>query len=279
MAQAKDDIVTAHAKLRKAKSAWHLLADGESFFTKSSLLQPVIYAGIKGMLKIPMCIEERRAAALMICWNGNGAAKVLQRTNDAILMERAMGKRSLRHMVENENEDEANEIICSVAAQLHSAQCQGIKTLLPLAIWFRSLPLAAEKHGGIFHRCAKIADRLLKNPIDIVALHGDIHHDNILDNVDDWVAIDPKSLLGERAFDFANLFCNPTPEIALCRDRLRKQTKLIADEAGIDAERLLQWIAAWSGLSASWALEDDEDASVQIAVAEMAFAELGEKTG
>jgi streptomycin 6-kinase len=276
MVQAKDDIATAQAKLAQAKSAWHLLGDGESFFTKSSLLQPVIYAGVKGMLKIPMYAEERRAAALMVCWNGIGAAKVLQRNSDAILMERAMGKRSLRHMVENENEDEANEIICSVAARLHSAKCQGIETLVPLTKWFKSLPLAAEKHGGIFNRCAKIADRLLNNPIDIVALHGDIHYDNILDNGDNWVAIDPKSLLGERTFDFANLFCNPTPEIALCRDRLRKQTKLIADEGSVDATRLLQWIAAWSGLSASWALEDDEDASVQIAVAEMAFAELDE---
>jgi streptomycin 6-kinase len=66
-----------------------------------------------------------------------------------------------------------------------------------------------------------IADKLLDDPRDIVALHGDIHHGNILDFGErGWLAIDPKGLIGERGFDYANNFCNPDAAIATRPGRL-----------------------------------------------------------
>jgi aminoglycoside/hydroxyurea antibiotic resistance kinase len=45
-------------------------------------------------------------------------------------------------------------------------------------------------------------------------LHGDLHHGNVLDfGLRGWLAIDPKGLLGERGFDFANIFTNPISPI------------------------------------------------------------------
>jgi streptomycin 6-kinase len=42
------------------------------------------------------------------------------------------------------------------------------------------------------------------------ALHGDLHHENVLDFGERrWLAIDPHGLHGERFFDFANIFTNP----------------------------------------------------------------------
>ena len=55
-----------------------------------------------------------------------------------------------------------------------------------------------------------------------------MHHDNILDFGErGWLVIDPKRLHGERAFDYANIFCNPDladprPPVAIvpgCFDR------------------------------------------------------------
>jgi streptomycin 6-kinase len=271
----ENEMAKTRHKLELLKHKWALIDDGEILVTHSSLLQPVIYDGIKSMLKVPLCAEERRSSALMVCWDGNAAAKVLKHSDDALLMERAVGTESLRKMVLNGKEDEANKIICAVAAKLHKANCRELTELIPLKTWFVGLGHAALKHGGVFRLCAEIADRLLNNPQDIVALHGDIHYDNILDcGIGEWIAIDPKALIGERGFDFANLFCNPTPEIATSVARLREQTKLIAAEAGLDTKRLLQWIAAWSGLSAAWAIEDGEDTKVQITVAENALTEL-----
>lgn len=42
-----------------------------------------------------------------------------------------------------------------------------------------------------------------------------------------WLAIDPKGLFGERAFDFANIFCNPDHTVAAAPGRLQQQVDLI----------------------------------------------------
>jgi streptomycin 6-kinase len=269
------DIIKAITKLNFAKKNWQLLDDGEVFKTQSSLLQPVIYKGVKAMLKIPVSVEEGRGSALMICWDGNGSAKVLEHDENALLIERAVGTRLLKQMVINGNEDEANRIICNVVARLHSAKCRHIPELAPLPEWFKALKRAADQHGGIFVSCNETANQLLNAPVEIVALHGDIHYENILDSgTRGWIAIDPKGLIGEKGFDFANIFCNPNIEIAASTSRLSRQVKLIAKEAALDPKRLLNWIIAWAGLSAAWILNDGGDATLPLTVAQIAINEL-----
>jgi len=269
------DIAKANNKLKHAKLNWKLQGDGEIFKTHSSILQPVIYEGIKAMLKIPVADEERRGSLLMVCWDGNGSAKIFRHDENALLMERAVGTRSLKQMVINGNEDEANKIICGVAAKLHATKCEAVKELIPLPIWFNALEPAAGQYGGILVECSRIANQLLSDPIETVVLHGDIHYENILDSgTRGWVAIDPKGLVGERGFDFANIFCNPDIKTATSPGRLSRQVKLIAKEANLDAKRLLNWIIAWTGLSAAWALYDREDTGLQMSVAEIALKEL-----
>jgi streptomycin 6-kinase len=118
---------------------------------------------------------------------------------------------------------------------------------------------------------------LLANPREVVPLHGDIHHGNILDFAErGWLAIDPKRLGGERGFDYANLFCNPDHAVAAAPDRLERQAKVVAEAARLERRRLLQWIVAWAGLSAAWLIEDGEDdrAASTIQIAEIAAAEI-----
>jgi len=275
MQTSKQRALEARNTLLRTIDKWRLVKDGEVITRQSSLLQPVIFEDIKAILKVAINAEEQRGSTLMTCWDGNGAAKVLKHEGDALLMERAIGPKSLRQMVLTGNEDKANKIICGVADKLHKADCKQMTGLVPLKTWFSDLGRAHAKYGGIFDRCSEIADHLLDKPKDIVALHGDIHYDNIVDSGNgEWVAIDPKALLGERGFDFANLFCNPTPEIALSEARLNRQVKMVAGEAGLDVKRLLQWMVAWAGLCAAWTLDDGEDAHVQITVAKNALKKL-----
>jgi streptomycin 6-kinase len=50
----------------------------------------------------------------MAWWDGNGAAKVLARHGEALLLERATGARSLTEMVATGRDDEASRILCEV---------------------------------------------------------------------------------------------------------------------------------------------------------------------
>lgn len=258
-------------------SRWGLVPDGDAIVTHSSRLLPVRRDGEPAMLKIAVEPEEKWGNGLMIWWSGIGAARVLEHDADAILLERAMGCRSLADMASHGKDDEASRIICDVVAGLHAPRHSSPPKLVPLTDWFRTLEPMASREGGILLRSAATARALLANPSEVVPLHGDVHHGNILDfEARGWRAIDPKRLEGERGFDYANLFCNPNHPVATAPDRLARQASVVAEAAGLARKRLLQWIVAWAGLSAAWSIEDgaDDHAAPTIQIAEIAAAEL-----
>lgn len=263
-------------KFKKYMAKWELIPDGEPFITQSSMFLPALYKNIPAMLKIALVSEEQAGGQLMVWWNGQGAARILAHDRNAFLMERAIGEKSLVTMAKHHQDDESSRIICEVVARLHAPNNKSLPpTLVPLSVWFRSLESASEQYGGMFAQAAASAHDLFKEPQEIVVLHGDIHHANILDfGKRGWLAIDPKGLLGERGFDFANIFCNPDKDIATKPGRLEHQATIVAEAAGLDRTRLLQWILAYAGLSAAWHLEDKSDPEIAIAVAEIALAAL-----
>jgi streptomycin 6-kinase len=175
---------------------WGLTPDGEPIITHSSRLLPVRQNATPAILKIALTEEERSGAALMSWWNGDGAARVLAKDGNAILLERAEGKTSLAELAQKGQDDEASRIICSVVAKLHAAaRAPPPAGLVPLSAWFRALEPAAARFGGVLLKSAEAADHLLATPRDVVVLHGDIQHGNILDfGVRGWLAIDPKGL-------------------------------------------------------------------------------------
>ncbi|KAA1184663.1 3'-kinase [Rhizobium tropici] len=258
---------------------WRLIPDGIPIVTHSSRLFPVRRDGEPAMLKIAVVPEEKSGAELMVWWNGVGAACVLEHKDDAILLERATGPLSLADMARNGRDDEASRIICETIAGLHVPRGISLPPLIPLSDRFRSLVAAAQREGGPFVRSAATARMLLSEPQDVVPLHGDVHHGNILDFAErGWLAIDPKGLVGERGFDYANLFCNPDHAVATSHGRLARQVNVVSKAAGLDRFRLLQWIVAWAGLSAAWLIEDGLDQHVEAAIqrVEIAAAELDE---
>lgn len=257
-------------------SKWGLTADGALIHTPGSILVPVCRESVAAMLKVAFVDEERRGAAAMVWWGGEGAARVLAHDDDALLMERAQGNRPLVTMAQSGRDDEATRILCAAANALHAPRQEPRpSTLVPLPRWFQALEPAADRLGGVFRLAAATARELLAEPREIVALHGDIHHGNILDfGPRGWLAIDPKGVLGEHGFDFANIFCNPDFEIATGPGRLARQAAIVAEAARLDRARLLQWILAYAGLSAAWSLEDGDDPQLALTVAEIAAAEI-----
>jgi len=261
---------------KKHLQCWNLTPNGGPISTHSSDLLPVIYQDQKAMLKIAKSSEEKRGNFLMAWWSKNQApvAPVFMNDKDALLMERALGKKSLIQMAKNNQDEKATEIICTVVQKLHSIKNQNSPpSLTPLSDYFRALGPAASQHGGLFIQAHNTAQELLKNPKDSVILHGDIHHGNILYFGDQgWLAIDPKGLVGESYFDFANLFFNPDFEVATQPGRLETQLALVCKMANLDRNRLLKWILAYSGLSAAWHLEDGTDPKLALTIAEITLA-------
>lgn len=245
---------------------WGLLPDGPGFTTPSSHLQPVRLDGRPAMLKVARSDEERRGNGLMAWWDGRGAAEVLRHDDAAVVLARACGPRSLTTDATGaagspqwaQADARATRALCAVARELHEdARPRAVDLdLVPLDRWFRDLLARGETHRGFFRRAAAVARALLAENRPATVLHGDLHHGNVLDFGDDaapvWKAIDPKALVGDRAFDYANIVCNPSHAVANLPGRLERQVTLISAAADLEVERVLRWVVAWTGLSAAW---------------------------
>jgi streptomycin 6-kinase len=254
---------------------WNLQVDGEPVVTRSSYLLPVVRQGVPAMLKVAVEDEERFGGVLMEWWDGVGAARVLAQDDHALLLERAPCRRSLVDLSCNGRDDEASRIICKVVTKLHAPRAKASPELIALEDWFGDLYATATTHGGVLSSAAATARELLISQQEVVVLHGDIHHGNILDfGPRGWLAIDPKRLIGERGFDYANLFCNPSHEIANSPQRFPRRLEVVSQAAALESRRLLQWILAWCGLSAAWFIADHQSPDTPLAVARMAAANL-----
>lgn len=259
---------------------WGLTVDGEAFVSLNGNLLPVRQGDTPAMLKIARSPEERAGSRLMAWWAGVGAAPVLAHDDQALLMVRAQDAASLAQMVAGGGDDEATGILCAVLARLHAPRPALAPVLVPLAQWFTALWGAAAAHGGVLEHSARAARALLAAPRDVVVLHGDIHHGNVLDfGARGWLAIDPKGLCGERGFDYANILCNPDDASALAPESFARRIAIISDVAGIDRHRLLQWVLAWAGLSATWMIEDGLEPGSRLEVARLAASALGLDSG
>ena len=258
---------------------WKLAQDGEAITTgrSGSLLLPVLCDGARAILKIAADEEEKRGGAMMDWYAGCGAAKVLANDGPALLLERLGGQQDLSAMARSGRDDEATEIICSVVGKLHTPRARvPPASLVPMSVWFRSLDPAARRYGGILTKCASAASDLLAQPQSVVPLHGDIHHGSILDGGErGWLAIGPKGVIGERGFDYANLFRNPEAGLAGGPGRLQRRVEIVARTASLEPKRLLTWILAYAGLGAAWTLDSGGQDEAGLAIASIAAAELG----
>jgi streptomycin 6-kinase len=255
--------------------AWRLVPDGAPAFTRGSALLPVRRGAERGMLKIALHAEEKSGAALMAWWDGDGAARVLASDGTAILLERADNQTSLVQLSADGADDKAVAILCATIARLHAPRSKSPPPLTPLTRWFRDLLTMEDCSCPVVRHAAETTRELLDTTQDVVILHGDIHHGNVLHfGRRGWLAIDPKGLSGERGFDYANIFCNPDHRTATSRARFRHRLGLIAEAAALDPVRLNKWVLAWAALSTQWHRADDSPPETSLAVARLAAAEL-----
>lgn len=237
---------------------WRLTPDGAPFESLAGRLMFVRHAGAPAILKLTREPEELAGGALMEWWGGEGAARVIAREGEALLLERATGPGRLVDMAHAgpPADDEALRILCRTGAGLHAPRAAPPPdSLVPLEPWFRQLWPTADAEGGVFAVAAKVARSLLDAPTEVSVLHGDLHHGNVLDfGPRGWLAIDPKGLIGDRGFDHANMLCNPDVATALAPGALARRILTVSSASGIAPRRLTAWLVAYLGLSASWTM-------------------------
>ena len=78
---------------------------------------------------------------------------------------------------------------------------------------------------------------------DPVLLHGDLNPTNVLSaEREPWLAIDPKPVVGDPAYDGPRLITQPDPLVTPDpADTLRRRIEIVADSYGVDVDVLREW--------------------------------------
>jgi streptomycin 6-kinase len=110
---------------------------------------------------------------------------------------------------------------------------------------------------GLVAEGARLLRSLPRSAEREVLLHGDFNPGNILSDGDTWLAIDPKPMTGDPAYDPWPLleqiddpfsYADPAP-------RLRDRVALLAAALDLDADRIVAWSVARRVETALWAAQ------------------------
>src|SRR5262249_1698580 len=104
--------------------------------------------------------------------------------------------------------------------------------------------------ADLFRRAATLRADLLATTPSQTALHGDMHHYNVLRaQRAPWLAIDPKGLVGDRCFDVCQFFRNPRD---VPTELNRRRLDIFCAELGLDRARTKAWCFVHAVLDACW---------------------------
>ncbi len=200
-------------------------------------------------------------------YSGRGCVELLaaQADQGALLLERSLPGKTLK--IAAVDDDQATRIAANVMRILWRDD-PGLDTFPTVAKWglgFQRLRTAFGGASGPFPeilvaKAETIYSEYLASSKPGVLLHGDLHHENILiDDKHGWLAIDPKGLIGEPAYEVGALLRNVKPSL-LCEQNLEqicdRRSAILVEELGFERERIVGWGFAQAVLSAWWDYED-----------------------
>lgn len=238
-----------------------------------SALRPVenlsyhyVMSGFQGdqpiILKLGLDIDNlKRETAALHAFAGSGGVRVLEQEDGVLLLERAIPGKSLKKYFPV-YDNEAIRIVCDVVKQLHQAPLSSKCNFPHIKDWLSNLDKDWDIPPYYLMKARKLRDKLLATSMQGVLLHGDLHHDNILQNDQSWVVIDPKGVIGESAYEVAAFIRNPL--VALLKSNeissiIAKRINRFAEILSLPQSRLLDWSFVQSVLAWTWALEDNGD--------------------
>ncbi len=180
-----------------------------------------------------------------------------------LLLERAVPGTSLKsYFLTNENE--SIEIACKVMTKLHQVSILKHHNFPHITDWLTALDNDWAIPNAYLKKARMLRDQPLKAAGSDILLHGDLHHNNILQNDETWVVIDPKGVIGEPAYEAAAFIRNPIPELLNHADVpniILNRITYFAKIMQLPSQRILDLCFVQAVLTWAWALEDGCDMS------------------
>lgn len=209
-------------------------------------------------------------------FDGCGAIRVLDfnQQHHALLLEQANPGESLNNYTALNIEDKIQ--IYAHIVQLLSSRPSVTHGYKHIRLWCKAIDKINDHR--IEHRFVEMAltlreDLLHSQPYEYVC-HGDLHLENIIQQGNQWLACDPKGIIGEVAFEaaaFDLLERNELLETPGIQSKLIHRINQLATALNLPFERLLSWIFLRAIISAQWFIEDKGDPSSALLLASLLY--------
>jgi streptomycin 6-kinase len=243
---------------------WDLRVDGPGRHGEAALVIPVRTAENRAaVLKVGWPHEEADEEHLALrAWGGHGAVALLRADphRSALLLER-LHVDDLTTLPVNQ----ACEVIAGLYAELHIPASPAFRTLSSLCDRWTPRLEAVRTHTRLprryVERAIALTRELSEDPAtDGRLIHTDFHYENVLASERrPWLAIDPKPLSGDPAYEIAPLLWNRWEEAVETGDvrrSIRDRFETVVALAGIDEERAKAWVIVRMLVNAMGEIED-----------------------
>ena len=217
--------------------------------------------GAPYILKLgPPTPESLQEIAALSYYDGDGICRLLATDPEAtaMLLERVQPGVSLWN---SQDDDLATRACADLLLQLW-CPVDDESAFRSLHSWTRALPEYLERHpkdGPLPHDITQkstiLLEELLQEDNEPVLLHGDLHHGNILTATHQpFLAIDPKGIVGARAFDVTAFLRNPegiTQRSDFGRVLDRRIT-VFSERLELSPREIARWSYVECALSSCW---------------------------
>lgn len=220
---------------------------------------------------------EREALRL---FGGRGAVRLIDSDEEraALLLERLEPGTQLSELCDTDDAGATSAAVSVMRSLLRPAPL--VHEFPSVADWGRGFIRHRVNFNGtsgplpapLFDEAEALFRDLNDSADEPVLLHGDLHHGNIIAaRREPWLAIDPKGIVGEAAYEVGALLRNPNDRMLGWPNLPRvmgRRIRQLSEELGIDRERIRGWGLSQAILSAIWSCEEGDNPAHGVACAE-----------
>ena len=245
--------------VRELAAKWNLT----NLKTFPNLTFNYVVSALRG--KVPVVLKVgmehdllKREASVLTFFKNHVAVELIDSCDGALLLKKCNPGRSLMSFFPRD-EKKSVKIVANVIKNLRlaSKEQKNFNDFVPLDAILKDLDQPSNINEDYLNKAGKFAKFLLKTSREKVAMHGDLHHDNILydESENRWKVIDPFGVIGDPVYEFASFMINPIDKIWKRTDAValvEKRVCMFSQIADIDPLRLKQWTFVKAVLCLIW---------------------------
>ena len=247
---------------------WRLRLDGPVMHGWCAMVLPVRTAeGDNAVLKLSWPHEEAREEhRALAVWNGVGAVRLLavDASGFVMLLERLHADRDLTTEPLEAALRRTGELLARLGVAVDDSfvlvEESARRWAAELAAARREPPVGVPQR--MLDRAAVLLGDLLAESASVL-LHTDLHYYNVLAGErEPWLAIDPKPLVGDPAYEIAPLLWNRWPEATASADlagHLRWRADVVAEPLGLDRATVAGWVTVRESVEVLDAVRNGDD--------------------